>query len=1102
MEKKCTGGDYTLLLNEFKHLNRVMKLILLFLVLCVSTVFSENVHSQTARVRIDANQLETKDIIRQIEEQTDYLFVYNHKKVDLSHRVSLNAEAISVGEVLSRIFEHSDIIYMMEGNNILLMKKEVLPQQSKRQVKGIVKDSNGDPIIGANVIEKGTTNGTVTDLDGYFSLEVPKGATIEVSYIGYLSHEQRVENQKNLVVVLNEDTQNLNEVVVVGYGSQSRRSVTGSVIKVDMKKTENLPNTNVSQVLRGRVAGVQFTDNGRPGAEGNILVRGQRSITANNSPLVIVDGMFFNGTFSEINSNDVESIEILKDASAAAIYGSRAANGVILVTTKKGTTEKPTIRFNSYVGVSDWSNKIKLLSPERYIERKLDYRKQAGLESDPSKLSEYISNSEYSNYMAGNSVNGWDVISQTGLVQSYDLNVSGMTDRTNYFISGAITKEKGIIHNDKADRISFRMNIDNKITDWLKIGVNSQFSHRNLSGIAASVNDAYYLSPFGDIYYNNDSSDPTTHPTDDSNAYSLNPLFNSIMNKNEEIQQNLFANVYALVDIPFVKGLSYRVNYSPNFRWYHKYDAVPEYQNEDWSQISTASKVNQKNFDWSLENIINYDRYFKDLHRVQVTLMYGRSHRGFDKTIAKGSNFVNDALGWDNLALAKVQQTESEGSSVEEISYMARVNYGFMDRYLLTLTTRRDGCSVFGANNKYATFPSVALAWIASEETFLKNISAINMAKLRFSYGATGNQAIDPYSSLSKSSNAEYVFGDGSTSYIGVYPSTMANSSLKWETTKTMNIALDFLLFNGRLGGSIEYYTMDTDDLLLKRAIPTMTGFSSVMSNIGATNNKGIELTLNTVNIKNDDFEWSTDITFSSNKNKIVHLYRSDMDHNGIEDNDIGNKWFIGHPVSVNYDYELDGIYQVGDQIPEGFKPGDYKIVDQTGEGKITPDDRKVLSSKEPKYRLGVNNIFRYRNWTFSVFVNSLLGWQGNFRYLGMMGSPQPNFPERAMNGIDAGWWTEENRSNSRPALTYLNPRGHGFYQNRNFARIQDVSLSYDFSKDLLSRWKMGGLKVYLSAKNLYTFTSYVGFDPENNMDENLGYPMSRSIVGGINILF
>ena len=1050
-----------------------------------------------------------KEVLTAIEQVSDIRFFYNDGFTGLDQKVNVSLNNHTLEQILSPMLKSANMTYYQMDKKFVVIAPKVMGEEFEKSVakqgipiSGTVTDETGYPMPGVNITVKGTLIGVVTSSDGNYSIIVPdKDAVLVFSFVGYITHEMVAGEHNSINISLIEDTRELEEVVVIGYGSQSRRNVTGSVAKVNMDQLENLPNSNVTQALRGRIAGVQFIDNGRPGQNGTILVRGQRSITAKNDPLIIVDGVFFNGSLADINPTDVSSMEVLKDASAAAIYGSRAANGVILITTKKGTTVKPTIKVNTYYGVSDWSHKIKLLSPERYIQRRLDYRTQVGLESDPAKITDYLANSESANYQQGKTINGWDVIAQNASVQSYNLSISGMTDKTNYFISGSMIKEKGLIVNDKSDRVSMRINVDNKVTDWLSVGVTSQFSIRDMSGVKPIMTEAYYLSPFANIYYDDDPSRPTTAPTSDSNVGTKNPLFASMTNKDEEISQNIFANIYALVKIPYIDGLTYRLNYSPNYRWHHHYKSVPEFQNEDTAQRASAQKNNSLDFDWVIENILNYDHYIGKKHRIHATVMYGRSHSEYESTTAIASNFFNGALGWNNLSLASVQQTESTSNSKDEISSMARINYTFMDRYLLTLTARRDGCSVFGENNKFATFPSVSLAWIASDENFVKRITAIDMLKFRLSYGSVGNQAINPYSSLSRSSNTQYVFGDGGSTYVGIYPSSMANSSLKWETTKSMNVAVDFQVLNRRIGGTIEYYNMNTENLLLNRAIPTMTGFSNVTSNIGATNNKGIEITLNTVNIKREKFSWETDITFSTNKNKIVHLYRSDINGDGIEDDDVGNKWFIGQPISVNYDYELDGVYQIDDEnIPSGFSPGMFRIKDQTGEGDITPEDRKVLSQKDPKFRWGITNTLRYEGFTLSVFVNALRGWKSDFRFLGMMGDYQPNFPERAMNGIDAGWWTVENRSNTRPALTYLNPRGHGFYDNKDFIRIQDVSLSYDFSEKWISKWRIADLRAYVSAKNLYTFTDYVGFDPESG--EGMGYPMPRSVVFGVNISF
>ncbi|GAB2589763.1 TonB-dependent receptor [Spirosoma areae] len=974
-------------------------------------------------------------------------------------------------------------------------------------ITGTVTDEGGQALPGVSIVVKGTTRGTNTDAQGSYRISIPdrkRGdgpAILVFSFVGYASREETVGSRSTVNVSLKADDKTLNEVVVVGYGTQSRRNVTGSVAKVDLKQTENLPNTNISQALRGRVAGVQFIDTGRPGQGGSILVRGQRSITASNDPLIILDGIFFNGSLADINPNDIESMEILKDASAAAIYGSRAANGVILVNSRRGTTDKPTIRLSTYAGVSNWSHRQKLLSPDRYVQRILDFRKQNGQVSDPTQVASYLQNVEAENYKNGQTIDPYDVVSQQGSIQSYNLSISGRTERTSYLFSGAQVYEKGIIYNDNANRTSLRLNLENTISPWLKVGVSSLYARRDLSGQEGDMQAAYWVSPYGKLYSDATQTERIPYPSDDQ--LSVNPLLYPALNKNEEIKHNLFANFYAIVDAPFLKGLSYRVNYSPNYRWEHTYNSSPIYQKYGINNKGTASKYNREDLDWVLENILTYSKQINDNHSLDVTALYGRNHRGFESTIASGATFFTDVLGWDNLNLAQVQQTTSNAQSQEGISSMLRLNYRFRDRYLLTLTARRDGTSVFGANHKYGTFPSAALAWVASDEPFIKSLSFVNLLKFRLSYGLVGNQAIAPYQSLSRAGTIQYVFGDGGSTSTGVFTSSMENSDLTWETTKSTNVAVDFDLFKGRLGGTIEYYNLNTKDLLLYRQLPSPTGFAGVTTNLGATNNKGFELSLNSVNFRRGKFEWSSNVLFSTNRNQITHLYGSDTNGDGKEDDDLGNRWFIGQPVSVNFDYTLDGVYQVNDEIPTGYKAGFYRIKDINGDGKITPTDRSVISQQQPKYRWGFGNTFRYGNLSLSVFINAMQGWSQQLPLLETNGLI--NYPNRPVSGLDAGWWTPENASTTRPSLTYINPLGHGFYQSRDFIRIQDVNLTYQFPAALVKSLKLGNLSAYVSGKNLYTFTNWLGFDPEVGIDPlnaRGSFPLARSVTAGINLSF
>ncbi|MBJ6145321.1 TonB-dependent receptor [Hymenobacter sp. BT559] len=972
-----------------------------------------------------------------------------------------------------------------------------------KTVQGRVTDKKtGEGIPGVTVVLKGTTKGTTSDLNGNYSITVNAATDVLVfSSVGFAGQEVTVGDRALLNVVLEAANRALDEVVVVGYGAQSRRNVTGAVAKVDMKQTENLPNTNVTQSLRGRVAGVQFTDNGRPGQNGSILIRGPRSLAGGNNPLIVLDGIFFNGSLSDINPNDIESMEVLKDASAAAIYGSRAANGVILITSKKGTTQKPTIRINAFTGISEMGHTVKLLSPDRYLQKTLDYRAQSGLPADPANVASYLTTSEAANYKAGNTLDPWKAASQPGRIGSYDLSLSGRNDATNYYLSAAYTDEKGLILNDNQKRVTLRANVENQVAKWLSVGLNSTFIRRDLSGREADVSSIYYSSPFGTWTYPDGT--PTQYGVPEEQI-SGNPLRNVLLTQNEEIYNNLFSNFYALVNVPFIKGLSYRVNFSPNYRWNHTYNFTRQDRRLP-NNTTSASKYNQENYDWVLENILTYNKQINENHGFDLTLLYGRNHQQSESTTASANQLSSDALGWNSLTLGGTQTTLSDAAKVDGISSMARLNYRFKERYLVTLTARRDASSVFAANNKYATFPSAAIAWIASDESFLKKASFIDLLKFRVSYGSVGNQAIQPYQSLSLSGITQYVFGDSGPTSVGIFPSTMANNDLKWETTATANAAVDFTLFKGRLGGTIEVYNSDTKNLIVQRTLPSLTGYTSVLTNLGATNNKGIEITLNTVNLRRRNFEWSSNLVLSANRNKIVHLYRSDTNGDGREDDDLSNRWFIGQPITVYYDYVFDGIYQKGDNLPANAKPGDVRLKDLNGDGKIdATNDRTIIGQGgQPKVRWGITNNFSYGNLSLSVFVNAMQGWMSDFILLDPNSTRSENSPGRALNQIDAGWWTADNPSTTRPSLVYTNPLGHNYYVSRNFVRIQDVSLAYNFPTPVISKLGFANLRVFLSGKNLYTFTDWPGTDPESGGTTKASFfPMPRTYTLGLNLGF
>jgi TonB-linked SusC/RagA family outer membrane protein len=969
------------------------------------------------------------------------------------------------------------------------------------QVSGKVSDATrGESLRGVNILIKGTTQGTVTNSDGEYQILASADAILVFSYVGFETTEVPVDGRSTINVTLNQSLLMGSELVVVGYGVQQERNITGSISSVKMSEVNrDLPNTNIAQSL-SNVSGVLFKGSGRPGQGGSLLIRGQNSLSANTSPLIVLDGIIFSGDISDINPQDVASIQILKDASSTAIYGSRAANGVILVSSVEGSTlrRSPTINVNYFVGISESNNLLNLISPERYLQRRLDWRAQSGLEANPNNIASYLAPDEAANYNAGISTSPWDVASRAGKVNSLDLSVAGRGDNLSYYLSTSYNLEEGLLINDNQERINLRGNFDVNVTDWLKLGTRTIFTKRDNSGLPPSLQNIYRNSPYG-TYFHPDG-EPRWHPVETEQA-SQNSMYEPLLTTNDVVFNNLFSNLYAILEKPLWNGnLSFNMNYSPNLRWDHNYNYARQdiYRNVN---TTSASKFNRSNFKWELENIVRYDGRINENHAFDVTLLYGRRYSELEFTQVNSGQLELDGLGYNNLSLGSTPSINSYFEEVKGVSYMSRLNYQFKSRYLFTFTARRDGSSVFAAKNKYAILPSAAAAWIISDESFMNDLSAINFLKFRLSYGSVGNEAIQPYQSLSLDRTTRYVFGANNP--IGVITSTLGNDDLKWETTTIANLAVDFELFMGRFGGTLELYNSVTNDLLVRRSIPIMAGYTSILTNIGEVNNRGIELTLNSHNIQMSNFSWKTTLSGSYNRNRIVKLFGTDLNGDGKEDDSIANGWFIGQPINSYFDYVFDGIYQVGDNIPQGYKAGDVRVRDMNGDGVINANDRVVVGSgTTPKYQFGFTNRFGYRNFELSIVMNAMLGWKGVYNLI------NPIVPGRAFGGIDNDWWTPENKSNSRPSLVYVNPLNTNWYFNRNFLRVRDISLSYGVNATTLDKLGLTNLRVYVSAKNLFTFTNWIGSDPESANDitslqgpgSDGAFPMSRTIAFGINI--
>lgn len=976
--------------------------------------------------------------------------------------------------------------------------------QQVKKITGVIKDATGEPIIGANVVVKGTTTGTMSDIDGQFSLDVPDGGILSISYIGYVAQEIPIKNQTSLNILLKEDSEMLDEVVVVGYGVQKKSDVTGSVTSVSKDRLEKLPVTNVLQAVQGAAAGVTITQaSSIPGDAPSALVRGQNSINANSGPYIVVDGVPINktgGSLNDIAPSDIESMEILKDASATAIYGTNGANGVILITTKRGKTGKPSIKYSGYVGFEDFSNKLKFCDGFEMSQRYKDY---VAINPGETMYNENVRyQAEVDNYNAGIQTDWvYDEASRTGIITDHNVSVSGGAEKVQYYVSADYLNQKGILQGYDYRRYSLRTNLDVDVTDYLKVGTNTYIASHNRDGGRVNFLMAEASSPWAKEYDENGNYE-IYHMY--SETLFVNPMIYTTRDA-ERRQWNASINGYAELDFGKIykplAGLRYKFN--GGFSYAPKREST--YSGATANDLNGTGKIfNAETQTYTIENILSYARDFEK-HHIDLTGLYAASRKKYSESSAQGQKFINDDLSFGNIGSGETATVASYSDLYTTVSQMGRVNYSYDSRYLFTFTVRRDGSSVFGQNNKYGVFPSVALGWNISREAFMQKTNDwLSNLKLRLSYGKAGNEAIGVYQTLVKLDNKKFAMGGNSV--VGLYPnSRMGNDDLSWETTKTFNTGLDFGFWNNRLSGNLDVYVSRTTDLLLQRNLPRISGYSNVYSNMGETQNKGVELTLNSRNIVTRDFTWGTSLVFSWNKNEIKDLYGDGKD-------DLGNRWFIGHPVGVIYDYTQVGIWQE-DEIARGdhkkwdpiAEAGDVKLADLNDDGKIDDDDRRVLGQTTPKWIGGLTNTFTYKGLSLSVFIQTVQGLMKNNSLIGIAGDEMG----RRNSTTEIGYWTPENKSNQwRSLRKQSNKHGYGFAQNASFTRIKDITLSYTFPESLMQKAHLGALTVYASGRNLFTFTDWIGWDPESRQDSRGSgdwednYPMTKSYVFGINLTF
>lgn len=836
----------------------------------------------SAQISLSMQNKSTREVIREIEKVSDYRFFYNDNLSGLNTKISVSAQGENIRDVLEQIKSQAQITYIIKENNQIVLSAlgyvSSSTQQNTRKITGIIKDQSGEPVIGANIVEKGTTNGTITDIDGQYSLEVGSNSILVVSYIGYITQEIPVGKNNTLDVLLREDTETLDEVIVIGYGTTKRKDFTGSVssVKLENSPIALSPNLNALESLKGNVSGLDIGATNSAGGEPSMQMRGQKSISGSNDPLIVVDGVIFMGSINDINPNDIASYDVLKDATSAAAYGSRSANGVIIITTKRGKTGKPVVTFNATGSMQTWQNKPELMKGEQWLESVM-------ARNNSSDLS-WLKPQELANMEAGREINWLDASTRTGWVQDYQVAVSGAGEKMNYYLSAAYSDNQGVVIGDDYNRITALAKINTDITSWLQIGVDAAFTKSDYSGVGANIGEATQTSPYGVMYRNESEKLLEKYPYTQS---SVNALWNTdkSVRDNKDIRNNFRANAYAVVKLPWVEGLSYRFNYAGNLSknqsgdFYYEGYFVKEGAYDDETRYSPATlqsllasangKINNNTTDsWVIDNILNYKNTFGK-HSIDLTAVATRDRKKYEMIETTGSNFAangNTTLGINGLHKATVQKVNMDNNQRSNIGYLGRASYSYDDRYFFTGSYRRDGASVFGVNQKWGDFFAFGGAWRLSSEKFMSSISYLDDLKLKLSWGKNGNQGLDPYGTLSTINNGasggvRYEFG-GSDIIYGLNQKALGNANLGWETTESWNTGFESAWLGSRLFVDLDLYFSKTTDQIFTRDIPVMTGFKNMKSSMGQVNNRGVELTIRSVNIDTQDWYWTTNLTF------------------------------------------------------------------------------------------------------------------------------------------------------------------------------------------------------------------------------------------------
>lgn len=1069
-------------------------------------------YAQHQQVRLTGSNVTLKTAFKQIEQQTKLFVDYNTQEVNDSRVLTKLPKNSNVKEVMEQLLEGSGCSITFSNGHIII-NKQARTVSSTKNISGVVKDETGEPVIGANVVVKGTTNGTVTDMNGRYSLEVPEGGVLQISYIGYNTQEVKVGSGDVVNVSLREDSEALDEVVVIGYGTVKKSDLTGAVGSVQMKDVSQVGITSADRALQGQIAGVQVNARtGQPGESMMIRVRGSNSLAGGNEPLYVIDGMPVEKMNSDINPEDILSMEVLKDASSTAIYGSRGANGVVMITTKRGRTGDTVLEYNGYVGVSSLRKKLDLLGKDDYIAMVNEVSQNDGngiaITSEQAAL---LPNNDWQ-----------DLAYQTALTHSHQVSVSGGTDKTKLYSSLNYMNQEGIIKGSDYNRFALRINGDQKLARNLSLNASIAYSYgtqntanSNADGWGAIAYTAMVMAPIQEIRdadgkYTNFSGTPWG---------GTNPVGMAELYKNKTVNSRLLANMSLIYEI--IDGLTFRVNAGAEVNAGSSDRYIPIGLSAGGKLDGDASKSKSNYYTIINENILTYDKRFNKNHALN--LMGGVTFQTYQYNDLGGSGtgFLRDVYETNNLGVASTPGTPSSGySDYRMASFLGRANYNLMERYLLTVTARYDGSSKFSKNHKFAFFPSAALAWRLSEENFMQDIDWLSNLKLRASIGQTGNQSISPYQTFARLGTSGPIFGDGKD--IGFGLSSMANDDLKWETTTQTDIGVDFGFFSNRLNIGFDYYWKQTRDLLYNATLPPSSGYSSMLRNLGRIDNKGFEISINTINMKGK-VNWTTNLNITSNRS-IVKDLGSDVYGNKIQRIDApigGGNWFplfVGKAPFQLYGYEIEGIYQTDEEArlngEATKKAGDYRYKDTDGKAGITTGNKTIIANTQPKFTFGLTNIINWNNFELS------------FLLIGSVGGDIVNEFNKSITNIGGTWnirkdvwenhWTPENPNAkyarasvaTKDYLAFGDPSSV-WVENGSYLRFKDIKLAYTLPSQWFAGSRKPNISVYLSGQNLITITSYSHYDPEaswtssavNGWDRGV-YPSAKSFTLGLQVKF